>query len=318
MTYTIHIGDSLEVMPSIESNSVDSVVTDPPYGLNFMSKNWDYGVPGVEFWKECLRIAKPGAHLLAFGGDRTHHRLMVAIEDAGWEIRTCIYWVYGQGFPKSLDVGKQLASKSEDLSNQWHGWGTGLKPAAEIITVARKPLVGTVADNIFEYGVGAININATRIPVTDGAILGRHNKVGNNGWKNSSGGDTRATYDPIAASGRWPANLIIDDSDEVLSLFPVNKLSHARFFYCSKASKSDKDEGLDAPNTHVTVKPTDLMRYLCKLVTPPNGLILDPFMGSGSTGKAAILEGFRFKGIEINPEYAEIAEKRINYALHHV
>ena len=358
--------------------SVDAVVTDPPYGLSFMGKKWDYDVPSVEVWAECLRVLKPGGHLLAFAGTRTQHRMAVRIEDAGFEIRDLIAWVYGSGFPKSLDVSKaidkaagverevigvnaELAKKqtaktdtaaygnygaaggvitapATDAARQWAGWGTALKPALEPITVARKPLSGTVAENVLRHGTGALNVDGCRV-----------------------GGST----------GRWPANLIHDGSEEVVGLFPHTHASHnqtrtesdnqrgvygggyhhepgsrktgygdpgsaARFFYCAKASKSDRNEGLDGftpattsdgravvadnayqrgkterANTHPTVKPTDLMRYLCRLVTPPGGVVLDPFMGSGSTGKAAILEGFQFIGIEREAEYVEIAKARI-------
>jgi hypothetical protein len=417
--------------------------------LSFMGKRWDYDVPSVEVWTECLRVLKPGGHLLAFAGTRTQHRMAVRIEDAGFEIRDMIAWVYGSGFPKSLDVskaidknngevgrlhkftewmrttglsakqindatdtfmgshyltdksqpaiptralwsklrplcgfipawvdelvdrieaerevvgqhqtdmgglgGERLGQKGGDITiaatpeaKQWQGWGTALKPALEPITVARKPLIGTVAENVLQHGTGAINV--------DGGRVGE----------------------------RWPANFIHDRSDEVLQLFPVTKsgsiLPHhqqtsdstkhsyeggyavksmisygdsgsaARFFYCAKASKADRDAGCDklqersagecvdrvegsagmespragagrtsgSRNHHPTVKPTDLMRYLCRLVTPPSGTVLDPFMGSGSTGKAAMLEGFAFVGIEREAEYIDIAKARIQSAV---
>jgi len=375
---TLYHGDCREVLQSLPAESVHAVVTDPPYGLSFMGKRWDYDVPSVEVWQQCLRVLKPGGHLLAFAGTRTQHRMAVRIEDAGFEIRDMIAWVYGSGFPKSLDVSKaidkaagverevigvnaELAKKqtaktdtaaygnygaaggvitapATDAARQWAGWGTALKPALEPITVARKPLSGTVAENVLRHGTGALNVDGCRV-----------------------GGST----------GRWPANLIHDGSEEVVGLFPHTHASHnqtrtesdnqrgvygggyhhepgsrktgygdpgsaARFFYCAKASKSDRNEGLDGftpattsdgravvadnayqrgkterANTHPTVKPTDLMRYLCRLVTPPGGVVLDPFMGSGSTGKAAILEGFQFIGIEREAEYVEIAKARI-------
>ena len=298
--YVLEHGDCLEVLRTMGSDSVDAIVTDPPYGLAFMGKRWDYDVPSVDIWAECLRVLKPGGHLLAFAGTRTQHRMAVRIEDAGFEIRDMIAWVYGSGFPKS-----------HNLDGQHKGWGTALKPALEPITVARKPLVGTVAANVLEHGTGALNVDGCRV------------------------GD---------ASGRWPANLIHDGSEEVVGLFPVSKDgvainrnrkpgtmncwmgtragpvgpdigyggrgSSARFFYCAKASKADRGEG----NAHPTVKPTDLMRYLCRLVTPPGGLVLDPFMGSGSTGKAALLEGFQFIGIEREQQYRDIARARIKAA----
>jgi DNA modification methylase len=330
MTELIH-GDCLEVLRAMPDCSVDAVVTDPPYGLSFMGKKWDYDVPGVEVWAECFRVLKPGGHLLCFAGTRTQHRMAVRIEDAGFEIRDMIAWVYGSGFPKSLDVSKAIDKAAgaerevvgnnptfrkmqENASNynlqrnefitapateaakQWQGWGTALKPALEPITVARKPLIGTVAENVLQHGTGAINVDGCRV------------------------------------GERWPANFIHDGSEEATDLLGAS----ARFFYCAKASKRDRDEGVAGleklaggmsgrrdgsmgsitmrKNHHPTVKPTDLMRYLCRLVTPPDGTVLDPFMGSGSTGKAAVLEGFRFIGIEREEEYCEIAKARIKHA----
>ena len=313
-------GDCLQVLKTLEAESVDSVVTDPPYGLSFMDRKWDYEVPSVEIWEQCLRVLKPGGHLLAFAGARTQHRMCVNIEDAGFEIRDMIAWVYGTGFPKSMNVskaidGQLLNGRSDSLSikkvneerpgeavvrsntvnghrgfvgadnagqsvkrdqpatpeaQQWDGWGTALKPALEPITVARKPFKGTVANNVLEHGTGAINIDGCRV-----------------------GDDI----------GRWPANLIHDGSDGPCELLG----DAARFFYCAKANKKDREEG----NSHPTVKPTDLMAYLCRLVTPPGGIVLDPFMGSGSTGKAAMQEGFNFVGIEREQNYFDIAEKRL-------
>lgn len=281
----LRLGDCLDVLRTIEANSIDSIVTDPPYGLAFMGKRWDYDVPSVEIWAECLRVLRPGGHLLAFAGTRTQHRMCVRIEDAGFEIRDMIAWVYGSGFPKS-----------HNLKDDWQGWGTALKPALEPITVARKPLDGTVAHNVTTWGTGAINVDGCRVSgekpqVTRSAsIFQKHH-------------DGRLSGDP--SEGRWPANLIHDGSDEAVGLFPGDE---GRFFYCAKASKRDRDEG----NNHPTVKPTELMRYLCRLVTPPGGIVLDPFMGSGSTGKAATLEGFSFFGIEREAAYLEIAKARID------
>jgi site-specific DNA-methyltransferase (adenine-specific) len=367
MAWTIHHGDCREVMATLDAESVDAIVSDPPYGLSFMGKGWDHGVPGVEFWTEALRVAKPGAHLLAFGGTRTYHRLACAIEDAGWEIRDCVMWVYGSGFPKS-----------HNLKGEWQGWGTALKPAWEPIIVARKPLVGTVAENVLTHGTGGINVDGCRVGI-DGSDL--EQMSGRSGKRTSPHllqGMPATSWEPTA-SGRWPANLIHDGSEEVVGLFPqtmsgsglrrpqdwksrnaygysksVNGASDyqrdadsgsaARFFYCAKASKADRDEGCEGlpqtikqsvahgdkrhgtlpytnepremnprprGNHHPTVKPADLMRYLCRLVTPPGGVVLDPFTGSGSTGKGAVLEGFRFIGIEREAEYVEIAKARI-------
>jgi site-specific DNA-methyltransferase (adenine-specific) len=368
--WTVHHGDCREVMRTLDPESIDSIVTDPPYGLSFMGKGWDHGVPGVEFWAEVLRIAKPGAHLLAFGGTRTYHRLAVAIEDAGWDIRDCVMWVYGSGFPKSHDVskaidreagaerevvgpgqwsnrgigingptfkhetskddGRSVTAPATEAAKQWQGWGTALKPAYEPIIVARKPLRGTVAGNVLEWGTGGINVDGCRI---DGEPWKPVTATGLGSVKFFTEGDTPEIDKHPHALGRWPANFIHDGSEEVTDLLG----DAARFFYCPKASKRDRDEGLRAfeeqiaggmsgrhdgtmgsvtmsRNHHPTVKPTDLMRYLCRLVTPPDGLVLDPFTGSGSTGKAAILEGFRFVGCELSAEYIEIARARIGHA----
>ena len=333
---TIIHGDCLEKLKELPDNSVDSIVTDPPYGLSFMGKKWDYDVPSEDIWRECFRVLKHGGHLLSFAGTRTQHRMAVRIEDAGFEIRDMIAWVYGSGFPKS-----------HNLKDEWQGWGTALKPALEPITVARKPLIGTVAANVLEHGTGALNIDGCRVDLQKGETTHGSGKSQSNNPSVSFGdmGEKRIGVPNIySTQGRWPANLIHDGSDEVIRLFPQSvgnkgihgtmaggrsggikgnskereydfagygdKGSAARFFYCAKASKKDRGE-----NNHPTVKPTDLMRYLCRLVTPPNGIVLDPFMGSGSTGKAARLEGFNFIGIEREAEYVEIAKARIDAAI---
>jgi DNA modification methylase len=362
----IRHGDCLEVLRAMPDCSVDAVVTDPPYGLSFMGKKWDYDVPSVEIWHECLRVLKPGGHLLAFAGTRTQHRMACRIEDAGFEIRDIIAWVYGSGFPKSLDVSKAIDKaagverevvgsyavtrefKGRDFvgekshatfvditapatpeAQQWAGWGTALKPALEPITVARKPLVGTVAANVLAHGTGALNVDGCRVGSEPGGWSGGGSALYEGGLSRE-GGNAR----PV--TGRWPANLIHDGSEEPAALLG----DAARFFYCAKASKRDRDEGLEGfevkrtggmqatadglmltgsgnerttarANVHPTVKPTDLMRYLCRLVTPPGGVVLDPFCGSGSTGKACALEGFRFVGIERDPQYLEIARARV-------
>ena len=380
------LGDCLEVMKTLPDCSVDAVVTDPPYGLSFMGKRWDYDVPSVEIWAECLRVLKPGGHLLAFAGTRTQHRMAVRIEDAGFEIRDMIAWVYGSGFPKSLDVSKAIdkaagaerkvtgsrmgdvgiqggnfAGKTErgvielrdapatPEARQWQGWGTALKPALEPITVARKPITGTVAENVLAHGTGGLNVDGCRVGTGEQPkackapgwdAINKANADG--GYRPGEYQQGGAEYQP-STSGRWPANLIHDGSDEVVGLFPANACafapvrgsepskpakntygeyargggafhndtgSAARFFYTAKASRDDRSNG----NTHPTVKPTDLMRYLCRLVTPPGGIVLDPFMGSGSTGKAAMLEGLEFIGIEREAAYHAIAESRIGRA----
>ena len=540
MSVSLHQGDCLVTLRGMADNSVDSIVTDPPYGLSFMGKKWDYDVPSVEIWAECLRVLKPGGHLLAFAGTRTQHRMAVRIEDAGFEIRDMIAWVYGSGFPKSLDVSKaldkaagaerevvgvredfarraglaerpntanaggyanpqnagQITAPATEAARQWKGWGTALKPALEPITMARKPLAGTVTTNVLEHGTGALNIDGCRVPHADqGDEAGYREKcasvvgLGSNRIGSAYGEWTGERQDSASALGRFPANLIHDGSPEVLAHFPdsngagpslprvkvtgygggigsgesaytggeripfsAGSGSAARFFYCAKANKKDRNEGCErvqtwgnadlsrleeslselkkamsggttqaisdsewstllsgssttepsrkaiksiiemalrtttasktlncsrlwstsafiraaiatatdnglslaelaestneltrnttgagmgSPlnaanalflvlletsrsanigNVHETVKPTDLMRYLCRLVTPPGGVVLDPFTGSGSTGKAAMLEGFRFVGCEMSDEYADIAEARIRHA----
>jgi len=340
MTYQLHLGDCLEVLATLPDNSVDSIVTDPPYGLSFMGKKWDYDVPSVAIWEQCLRVLKPGGHLLAFAGTRTQHRMACRIEDAGFEIRDMIAWVYGSGFPKSLDVSKAIDKAScferEVVANQhraatgrghqgqggyaygetfnitapatpeaqqWSGWGTALKPALEPITMARKPFSSTVAANVIQYGTGAINVDGCRV----GTETRLNQSAGNKNLEH------RTTVTPVSSHnetdgrecvGRWPANIIHDGSNEAA----LSLKSGARFFYTAKAGKVDRE----SENNHPTVKPTMLMAYLCRLITQPGGTILDPFMGSGSTGKAATINGFRFIGIERDPEYHKISEARIS------
>jgi site-specific DNA-methyltransferase (adenine-specific) len=420
------LGDCRDRLKELPDNSIDSIVTDPPYELGFMGKSWDAsGVAyDVRVWQECLRVLKPGGHLLSFGGSRTYHRMACAIEDAGFQIRDQIMWVYGSGFPKSLNISKSIegllttgsANKTafKNLAGEqvergdwgiakqqfthgqrdtnydetasatrlgklepttaeaqvWDGWGTALKPAHEPIVMARKPLDGTVANNVLTHGVGGINIDGCRVGEGTGeSKTVQYPDIRGNNYNNASG---TVEY-TVTSQGRFPANFIHDGSDEVLELFPetgkstggrIGKKSMsnvtnvpagqfeagdpgygdsgsaARFFYCAKASKKDRNEGLDGfaevrsggmsatiegsmltgsgnqrtttnKNHHPTVKPTELMRYLCRLITPPNGTVLDPFTGSGSTGKAAVLEGFSFIGVEQSEEYIAIAEARI-------
>lgn len=349
---TICHGDCLEVLPTLPDDSVDAIVTDPPYGLSFMGKGWDHSVPGVDYWRECLRVAKPGAHLLAFGGTRTFHRLTCAIEDAGWQIRDCIMWLYGSGFPKSHDVSNaidkaagaereviglrvfadgtngrrtggdfngvpsdsiertHITAPATPEAQQWSGWGTALKPAWEPIIVARKPLIGTVAENVLKYGTGGINVDGCRVECDSRPHRKRMNDKSLDGDVYGSGiNGSRAIGE--TSVGRWPANLIHDGSEEVTEGFPGQEdKSASRFFYCAKASRADRDG-----STHPTMKPTALMRYLCRLVTPPGGVVLDPFCGSGSTGKGAILEGFQFIGIDIDADSVEIARARTAWAV---
>lgn len=392
--YSLIASDSLEAMKTFQTDTFDSVVTDPPYGIKFMGKEWDHGVPSSLYWAEALRVAKPGAHLLSFGGTRTFHRLACAIEDAGWELRDTIMWVYGSGFPKSLNISKAIdkaagatrevvgydesrvrpnrlyeggaignvggTGKVSDRTDngatitapstpdaiKWDGWGTALKPAWEPIIVARKPLIGSVVENVLAHGTGGLNIDASRIP------LEGDYKSKPNGRPSQTGlGDN---YKPELANiadtvGRFPANLIHDGSEEVQSCFPFvtsgnfsgrrNKPktkntfgafvtqdeparsgsagSASRFFYCAKASQRDRNDGMKdgQTNEHPTVKPTELMRYLVRLVTPPAGRVLDPFAGSGSTVRAAIMEGFEGTGIDLDEANIETAKLRCAAAM---
>ena len=407
--YDLHTGDCREVLATLEDNSLDSIVCDPPYELGFMGKSWDNsGIAyDVTVWQQCLRVLKPGGHLIAFGGTRTYHRMTCAIEDAGFEIRDQIQWIYGSGFPKSLDVSKamdkqagavrdvvdsyerlgrsggilgaetvitrNITAPSTDLAKQWHGWGTALKPAHEPAVLARKPLRGTVADTVAQWGTGALNIEGARVAADD-AQWTRHGTADNGMWSK------KRIYQENTTAGRWPSNVILDEeAAQVLdgqsgvtkgsgSQTKLNRTRQgwmhtnahhnakeanspdnygdsggaSRFFYVAKASKAEREAGLDgvelrkldigdeAPsggswerrdgrtsdqraNHHPTVKPLALMRYLVRMVTPPGGVVLDPFMGSGSTGCAAMLENMRFVGIDLTPEYVDIAERRIAY-----
>ncbi len=421
--YQLLQGDCREVLKTLPDNSVDSIVTDPPYELGFMGKAWD--ATGVAYdanlWREAYRVLKPGGHILSFGGSRTYHRMACAIEDAGFEVRDQLMWVYGSGFPKSHNISKALnkaagvqyetkpaegvgfmkadgangynptinrmfqVGQSSAAAKQWDGWGTALKPAHEPIVLARKPLEGTVVDNVRKWGVGGLNIDGCRVEFVseedrqESVQKNQHADFGSTMGSNQVYGDYSMlkpqNYAPL---GRFPANLMHDGSQEVLELFPQSKStgganggklgartygkfsnqtlganagglgdegSAARFFYCPKASKKDRDEGCEElptqekpahmrtangegepsmtegfqptqrKNTHPTVKPTELMRYLVRLITPKGGLVLDPFNGSGSTGKASMLEGMRYIGIEMNPEYIKIAEARISNAI---
>lgn len=382
------IGDCVEQMRTLDADSVDAIVTDPPYGLEFMGKAWDgFGTPlGFQTWteqwaREALRVLKPGGHLLAFGGTRMYHRLAAGIEDAGFEIRDTLMWLYGSGFPKSLDVSKAIDKAagaerqtivdekwldkypngnggnhnrgitygapsvlgrpltttlpSTEAAKKWEGWGTALKPAVEPIVLARKPLIGTVAENVLTHGTGALNIDASRIG-TEQSYNPDHHRSGGSGY----GGYGQGVK--TAASGRWPANILLDEAAAALldeqsgeaggGFGKRGKLNGgatqwgfngsgqevgygdsggaSRFFYVAKASRAERNKGLDR-NIHPTVKPVDLMRYLIRLVTPKGGTVLDPFMGSGTTAVAAIEEGAIWVGCEREPEYVAIIEARI-------
>jgi len=324
-------GNCLDVMGGMDSDSIDAIVTDPPYGLSFMGKRWDYDVPDVALWGECLRVLKPGGHLLSFGGSRTYHRMVVNIEDAGFEIRDQIMWLYGSGFPKSHNIGG--------------GWGTALKPAHEPIVVARKPFKGTVAENVLEHGTGVLNIDGCRVEGAPEPTRFDAAKHHHDGWRmTATGAETAASASPL---GRWPANVILDE--EAGAMLDEQKEGASRFFYCPKASRAERNQGCEdleaAPkyrdfglknrieggeitnkrtneearltkNNHPTVKPVALMEYLIRLVTPPEGVVLDPFMGSGTTLIAAHICGVDSIGIEIDPDYCEIAKGRLKSWTH--
>ena len=411
MTWQLLLGDCIEVMAEMDEASVDAIVTDPPYGLGFMGREWDDLPPGPVVAAAMLRVLKPGGHLLSFGGTRTYHRLVCALEDAGFEIRDCLAWLYGSGFPKSLDVSKAIdkaagaerevyavqertpreppgatfaqADKAERFvyshpgspdAERWQGWGTALKPAFEPIVLARKPLAErNVAANVLEHGTGALNVDGTRIPSDDGyekawdkpVNVSAHGPVGHLAGPERKIVDLSGTK---PSGGRWPANVLLDPEAAAMLddqsgergggvVKPYQRASHdyysgswpdsdgggypdsggaSRFFYTAKTSRSERERGVrdygegepvespgswgsiqewsanpPARNHHPTVKPVDLMQWLCRLVTPPGGTVLDPFTGSGSTGMAALREGFSFIGIEREPEYVEIARARI-------
>ena len=428
------LGDSVDKLKELEDNSVDSIVTDPPYGLSFMGKKWDYDVHSQEIFEECLRVLKPGGYLLSFAGSRTYHRMAVRVEDAGFEIRDQIMWIYGSGFPKSMNIGiqvdKKLGNQREVVgekvrgdvekakengagyladpanrnntkqfgygtqtitkgNSEWEGWGTALKPAHEPIVMARKPLSEkTVVNNVLEWGTGGINIDESRISTDE--VITNHSRGAESAISKGKYGDSKEQethQTPSQTLGRFPANIILDkeagrildeQTGELSTVGSPKKIDNSktsifgagvpgfqmygdkggasRFFYCPKTSKTDRNEGLDefedkyyaagnqakaelkrgnvefnsnkgkgrderhnhnqvgvSKNNHPTVKPTDLMLYLIRLITPKGGTTLDPFMGSGSTGKAAVRGGFDFVGIEREKEYMEIAEARIQY-----
>ncbi len=335
---TLLKGNNLELLRTLPSNCIDSVVTDPPYGLSFMNKKWDHDVPSIAFWKEVYRVLKPGGHVLSFGGTRTYHRMAVNIEDAGFEIRDQIMWIYGSGFPKSYNIGKAVEKLTG--SSEYQGWGTCLKPANEPICVARKPLSEkNNATNVLKWCTGGVNIDACKIAVDLSGI---------NNLK-----DDELDFESDEVNGRFPANIIFDEfaaqildaqtgmlksgkveahhkrgktlgeyqgncygkynnQDQFLRPTYGDEGGASRFFYVAKTNKKERNLALNKDNNHPTVKPINLMTYLCRLVTPFGGTVLDPFMGSGSTGIAALLEGFDFMGMELDNDYFTIAEDRID------
>lgn len=336
-SYQLINGNSLEVLKTLPDNSVDAIVTDPPYGLSqhsqgdivnaltawlageeythgkggFMGKEWDSFVPSPMLFKKCLRVLKPGGHMLCFAGARTQDLMGIAIRLAGFELRDSCLFLYGSGFPKGQNIAKGIEKLGvSNEAKRWEGWNTNLKPAYEPILMARKPFAGTVVENVLKHGVGGLNIDGCRVESAD--------VVGGRGCKKNTEGTICFSeykgegYEPRRhTQGRYPANVILDGSEEVEALFPKDA---QRFFYCAKASKRDRDEGLEGMNPYPTVKNTALMRHLVRLVTPKGGVVLDPFMGSGSTGKACMYEGMQFIGVELNPKYVEIAKARIEFA----
>ncbi len=409
--YELYHGNNMEIMPTLKAESIDAIITDPPYELGFMNKKWDKsGIAyNVDMWRECLRVLKPGGYLLSFGGTRTYHRIACAIEDAGFVIHPMIAWIFGSGFPKATNLSKQfdkqagaerevvgkgkagktalgqssgwnktynpheysITTSTTPEAKQWDGWYYGLqslKPAIEPICMAQKPIDGKrMTDNVRKWGVGAINVDGCRV---GNSIFHNSYCKPKQGYMSDEKGASGGAFSKEGANivqGRFPANVILDGSEEVLSEFAKAGMSRskrqkvsnvgtiwgaknttidirghndfgtpARFFYCSKASKAERNMGLDGKNestvddgrqkaidnpfqrgktprknTHPTVKPIALMRYLCRLVTPPNGTILDPFMGSGSTIIASLQKGFHAIGIEKESEYLEIAKRRI-------
>lgn len=332
LNYNLINGNSAVELAKFPDNHFDSVVCDPPYGINFLGKDWDANTGEEEVYRQCLRVLKPGGYLLAFSAARTYHHLAMSVERVGFEIRDQIMWIYSSGFPKSQDVGRQIQKDlgvketrtiythdlraggllekkgataleqvvaTDDAAKEWSGWGSALKPAHEPIVMARKPLSGTIKDNVREWGVGAVNIDATRIETDEVLVY-------------PAGGLQRTTYSQSEPNKRT------DEGEKVMTTndkgrFPTNVIGeiegYQKYYYCPKIGKAERNIG--DKNTHPTVKPVDLMSYLVKMVTPQGGHVLDPFNGSGSTGMACAQHGYQYTGIELDPEYYQIAKSRI-------
>jgi site-specific DNA-methyltransferase (adenine-specific) len=368
MKYQILQGDNRETLKTLADNSIDAIVTDPPYGIDFLGKSWDANTGALETYQECLRVLKPGGHILAFSAARTYHHLAVTLEQAGFEIRDQIMWIYSSGFPKSQDVGKQLDKKKID--NKWKGWGTCLKPAHEPIALARKPIKGSIKDNVLKHGVGALNIDATRIPYEDQKDIDTYlnNKRGPMERGNDEDGKNIRMFNGETGFKAVKREVTVEQDLPELGRFPSNVIGeieepYQKYFYCPKVSRKERHIGFDpnsqgviidsevfgktpvcldcgktrngstkhdgcdpanigfqerrtqrsteVGNNHPTVKPIELMKYLIKLITPPGGIVLDPFNGSGSTGCAAVALGYEYIGCELDPNYVEITQRRI-------
>ena len=361
--WKVLVGNNIDLLKSYEDNTFDSIVTDPPYGIEFLGKDWDKDTGAMETWQECLRVLKPGGYILAFSAARTYHNLATNIESAGFEIRDQIMWLYGSGFPKAQDMGKAIQKRqgveetnsikggarpsnkmatpyaegsgyqqtvaTSPEAQQWSGWKTALKPAHEPIVMARKPFKGSCIDNVLNHGVGALNIDGSRVEYADEAekeLRLSYNKYAGKIYGDEGVYDVKTSQGASSEKGRYPSNVIGEVTD------------YQKYFYCPKVGRAERHVGFEPPetngkghtqmygeeqavlrntnnlstgNNHPTVKPVELMKYLVKLVTPEGGIVLDPFNGSGSTGMACVELGYEYVGCELDPNYVEIATNRI-------
>lgn len=341
----LHHGDSLDILKTMEDNSIDSICTDPPYGISLMSQKWDYQLPSIEIWKEAVRVLKPGGFMLAFSSSRTYHRMVCSVEDAGFEIRDQLSWIYSQAMPHGLNIGKALSKKHPDIAEKWNGFHSALKPCMEPIVLAMKPYDGTITDNILKYDVGGLNIDDCRIPIditVDDPRLGGKGSWSTEGMAKNVYGKYSGERSSSSELGRFPGNVIIDDSDDVQEIFDsfgvkssgvpgkrqkehhsnsmgklgildreheigyADKGSASRFFYCAKVSPKERQG-----SKHPSIKPIKLMEYLTKLITPKGGTVLDPFAGTGTTGEAAANNGFNCILIEREKEYINDCKERL-------
>jgi DNA modification methylase len=358
MTFKIIQGDNRETLKTLADNSIDAIVTDPPYGIDFLGKAWDANTGALETYQECLRVLKPGGHILAFSAARTYHHLAITLEQAGFEIRDQIMWIYSSGFPKSQDVGRSIQrslgvkktkkinatqSRNKDglvapdingsgyedhyhivevtdpAAQAWEGWGTALKPAHEPIALARKPISEqNIAKNCQQWGTGAINIDAARVPYEDQKDINTYlnNKRGPMERGNDKDGGNIRMFNGETGFKAVKREVTVEQDLPALGRFPSNVIGeiqeeYQKYFYCPKVSRKERHISDTINNNHPTVKPVVLMEYLIKLITPPGGTVLDPFNGSGSTGMAAVGLGFEYIGCELDPAYVDITERRI-------